>query len=41
MFPHLLRCIERIEAMMTVQKGIIAGKDDSEENPGLLVRAEQ
>ncbi|KAM0519608.1 hypothetical protein ACHAPE_003787 [Trichoderma viride] len=39
-FPHLLRWIERIEARPAVQRGIDAGKYDSEENPGLLVRAE-
>ncbi|PNP43932.1 hypothetical protein TGAMA5MH_04217 [Trichoderma gamsii] len=40
-FPHLLRWIERIEARPAVQRGIDAGKYDSEENPELLVRAEQ
>ncbi|KAH8129942.1 glutathione S-transferase [Trichoderma asperelloides] len=40
-FPHLLRWIERIEARPAVQRGIDAGKYDSEENPGLLARAER
>lgn len=40
-FPHLLRWIERIEARPAVQRGIDAGKYDSEENHGLLVRAER
>lgn len=39
-FPHLLQWIDRIAARPGVQKGIDAGKYDSEENPGLLVRAE-
>ncbi|KAK1246676.1 hypothetical protein MKX08_000478 [Trichoderma sp. CBMAI-0020] len=40
-FPHLLRWIERVEARPAVQRGIDAGKYDSEENPGLLIRAGQ
>ncbi|KAL7913868.1 glutathione S-transferase [Trichoderma velutinum] len=39
-FPHLLRWIDRIAARPGVQRGIDASKYDSEENPGLLVRAE-
>ncbi|KAK4071462.1 uncharacterized protein Triagg1_6123 [Trichoderma aggressivum f. europaeum] len=39
-FPHLLQWIDRIAARPGVQRGIDAGKYDSEENPGLLVRAE-
>ncbi|KAL6699884.1 glutathione S-transferase [Trichoderma pleuroticola] len=39
-FPHLLQWIDRIAARPGVQKGIDAGKYDSEENPRLLVRAE-
>ncbi|UKZ83363.1 hypothetical protein TrVFT333_011171 [Trichoderma virens FT-333] len=39
-FPHLLQWIDRIAARPAVQKGIDAEKYDSEENPGLLVRAE-
>ncbi|KAL7948923.1 glutathione S-transferase [Trichoderma barbatum] len=39
-FPHLLQWIDRIAARPAVHRGIDAGKYDSEENPGLLVRAE-
>ncbi|KAH0495193.1 hypothetical protein TgHK011_008758 [Trichoderma gracile] len=39
-FPHLLQWIDRIAARPAVQRGIDAGKYDSEENPGLRVRAE-
>ncbi|KAL7793549.1 glutathione S-transferase [Trichoderma ceciliae] len=39
-FPHLLQCVDRIAARTAVQRGIDAEKYDSEENPGLLARAE-
>ncbi|PTB68041.1 glutathione S-transferase [Trichoderma citrinoviride] len=39
-FPHLLQWIDRIAARPPVQRGVDAGKYDSEENPGLRVRAE-
>ncbi|KAL7936656.1 glutathione S-transferase [Trichoderma chlorosporum] len=39
-FPHLLRWIDRVAARPAVQRGIDAGKYDSGENPGLVVRAE-
>ncbi|KAL7781005.1 glutathione S-transferase [Trichoderma afarasin] len=39
-FPHLLQWIDRIAARPGVRRGIDAGKYDSEENPGLSVRAE-
>ncbi|PTB74467.1 glutathione S-transferase [Trichoderma longibrachiatum ATCC 18648] len=39
-FPHLLQWIDRIAARPAVQRGIDASKYDSEENPGLRVRAD-
>lgn len=39
-FPHLLDWVDRIAARPAVQRGIDGCKYDSEENPGLHVRAE-